>query len=74
MAEGPVAGLALLDALERAGELATYYLFWSAKADLLRRLDRRAVAADAYRRALELVTTAPERRFLEMRLADVAGR
>jgi RNA polymerase sigma-70 factor (ECF subfamily) len=71
MAEGPAAGLARLDELEQAGALAGYHLFWSAKADLLRRLDRRADAADAYRRALELAATEPERRFLAGRLAEM---
>ncbi len=52
MADGPEAGLALVDAL--GGELDGYHLFHAARADLLRRLDRRAEAADAYRRALEL--------------------
>ncbi|HEX2483811.1 MAG TPA: RNA polymerase sigma factor [Myxococcota bacterium] len=72
MAEGPAAGLARLDELERAGALAGYHHFWSAKADLLRRLGRRPDAADAYRRALELAATEPERRFLARRLAEMA--
>jgi RNA polymerase sigma-70 factor, ECF subfamily len=44
---------------------------WSAKADLLRRMGKFADAADAYRRALDLVRTEPERRFLSRRLAEV---
>jgi RNA polymerase sigma-70 factor (ECF subfamily) len=72
MAEGPEAGLAIIDAIKSRGELAEYYLRWSAEADLLRRLGRKPAAAEAYRRALELVTTEPERRFLERRLAEVA--
>jgi RNA polymerase sigma-70 factor (ECF subfamily) len=71
MADGPPAGLALIEGLKRDGALDRYYLLWSAEADLLRRLDRRIEAAAAYRRALELVTTEPERRFLERRLAAV---
>jgi RNA polymerase sigma-70 factor (ECF subfamily) len=71
MAEGPAAGLALLDPLERRGELDGYHLFWAAKADLLRRLGRAADAALAYRRALELVASEPERRYLARRLAEV---
>ena len=42
--DGPEAGLALMDALDLGG----YHLFHAARADLLRRLDRRAEAADAY--------------------------
>jgi RNA polymerase sigma-70 factor (ECF subfamily) len=71
MADGPEAGLALLTSLEASGELARYHLFWAAQADLLRRLGRRTEAACSYRRALELVATGPERRFLERRLAEV---
>jgi RNA polymerase sigma-70 factor, ECF subfamily len=74
MAEGPTAGLALLDPLERRGELDGYHLFWAAKADLLRRLGRAADAADNYRRALELVASEPERRYLARRLAEVEPR
>jgi RNA polymerase sigma-70 factor (ECF subfamily) len=73
MAEGPAAGLRRITELKDGGELSDYYLLWSAEADLLRRLDRRADAARAYRRALELVSTEPERRFLERRLAEVEG-
>jgi RNA polymerase sigma-70 factor, ECF subfamily len=73
MADGPAAGLDLIDGLERRGELARYHLLPAARADLLRRLGRRAEAADAYRRALDLVGTGPERRFLERRLAEVSA-
>jgi RNA polymerase sigma-70 factor, ECF subfamily len=61
-------GLALVDDL---GELGDYHLLHAARADLLRRLDRRDEAATAYRRALELTTNDAERRFLEGRLAEV---
>jgi RNA polymerase sigma-70 factor (ECF subfamily) len=71
MAEGPEAGLELLDGEELAGQLGGYHLFWSARADLLRRLERDAEAADAYRRALELASNPVERRFLERRLAGL---
>jgi RNA polymerase sigma-70 factor (ECF subfamily) len=73
MADGPASGLDLITALKTRGELDGYYLLWAAEADLLRRLGRTREAADAYRRALTLVTTEPERRFLERRLAEVAG-
>jgi len=71
MADGLEAGLALVAALERGGELDGYYLLWASEADLLRRLGRRSEAVRCYRRALELVGTAPERRYLERRLAEV---
>jgi len=64
-AQGPAAGLALIDALE----LPDYLYFHSSRAELLRRLDRDEEAAAAYRRALELVEDEAERRLLERRLA-----
>lgn len=73
MAEGPAAGLQLVTALKARDDLQGYYLLWSAEADLLRRLGRAADAAQAYQRALELVSTEPERRFLQRRLAEVAA-
>jgi RNA polymerase sigma-70 factor (ECF subfamily) len=71
MAEGPERGLALLDDPALAEPLGGYQWFWSARADLLRRLERNDEAEEAYRRALELVTNPVERRFLERRLDEV---
>jgi RNA polymerase sigma-70 factor, ECF subfamily len=71
MAEGPAAGLALVDALQATGKLADYHLLHATRADLLRRLDRTAEAADAYREAMELASTGAERRYLNRRLADL---
>jgi RNA polymerase sigma-70 factor, ECF subfamily len=71
MVDGPAAGLALLDALAEDRRLAGYHLLPAARADLLRRLDRREEAADAYRRALELVGNEPERAFLRRRLSEL---
>ncbi|MEE6260097.1 RNA polymerase sigma factor [Plantactinospora sonchi] len=71
MRDGPSAGLALLDDLDRSGRLAAYHLLPAARADLLRRLGRDAEAATAYRQALDLVGNEPERRFLRRRLAEV---
>jgi predicted RNA polymerase sigma factor len=68
MADGPAAGLSVLEPL--APDLDHYHLFHAARADLLRRLDRSDEARDAYERALELVTNPAERRFLERRLQD----
>lgn len=72
MAEGPEAGLALLDEIEAGGSLADYHLLPAARADLLRRLGRASEAAEAYRKALDLARLEPERRFLAGRLAEVA--
>jgi RNA polymerase sigma-70 factor, ECF subfamily len=71
MAEGCEAGLKLLDGLEERGELSGYYLLPAARADLLRRLERWGLAAEAYKEALKLVTTEADRRFLTRRLIEV---
>jgi RNA polymerase sigma-70 factor, ECF subfamily len=69
MAEGPEAGLELIDAI--AG-LDGYHLFHAARADLLRRLDRADEATESYRRAIALTSNPAERDFLEERLAQLA--
>ncbi|NVJ20518.1 RNA polymerase subunit sigma-24 [Myxococcus sp. AM011] len=71
MARGPEQGLALVDDLESSGRLTAYHLLPAARAELLRRLGRWREAEAAYRRALALVRTEPERRFLEERLREV---
>jgi RNA polymerase sigma-70 factor (ECF subfamily) len=63
------AALALADGLE----LDRYHHLHSTRAELLRRLERRAEARAAYERALELVGSGAERRFLERRLAELSG-
>jgi RNA polymerase sigma-70 factor (ECF subfamily) len=73
MADGPAAGLRLLDALEATDALAGYYLLPATRADLLRRLGRHADAANSYRQALELATTDAERGYLARRLADASA-
>ncbi len=71
MCDGPAAGLALIDALLARGELADYHLAHSARAEFCRRLDHIAPARAAYRRALALARTEPERRFLQRRLEEL---
>jgi RNA polymerase sigma-70 factor (ECF subfamily) len=66
----PGAALALADRLELDG----YPYLHSTRGELLRRLDRPDEARAAYERALALVTTEPERRFLEQRLAELPPR
>jgi RNA polymerase sigma-70 factor (ECF subfamily) len=74
MAKGPEAGLDIIEAIIRRGDLTDYHLLYSARADLCRRLGRVREAADAYRQALALTGQIPERRFLERRLAELAGK
>jgi RNA polymerase sigma-70 factor (ECF subfamily) len=73
MADGPAAGLALVDELATGGSLDAYFLLPATRADLLRRLGRREEAAASYRDALRMVATGPERRFLSKRLAEVGA-
>ncbi|HZD96785.1 MAG TPA: DUF6596 domain-containing protein, partial [Micromonosporaceae bacterium] len=73
MADGPAAGLGLVDALTQSGQLAGYHLLPATRADLLRRLDRHAEAVNAYREALDLATAEPQRRYLQRRLVDATA-
>jgi RNA polymerase sigma-70 factor, ECF subfamily len=68
MADGPAAGLALVDRL--ADALDGYHLLPATRADLLRRLNRTDEAAAAYREALALAPTDVERRYLAAKLAE----
>jgi RNA polymerase sigma-70 factor, ECF subfamily len=70
MADGPEAGLALVDSL--AG-LEGYHLLPATRADLLRRLGRNPEAAAEYRAALSLATSSAERDYLAGRLAEVSS-
>ena len=69
MRDGPLAGLALLDELADEPLLRGYYPFAVARADLLHRLGRDGEAASAYRQAIELAGTEPERALLRRKLA-----
>jgi RNA polymerase sigma-70 factor, ECF subfamily len=69
MAQGPAAGLELMNAL--GDELDDYHLLHAARADMLRRLRRTEEAAASYARALELSGNDSERRFLQRRLEEV---
>jgi RNA polymerase sigma-70 factor, ECF subfamily len=61
-----------LDLVERL-ELDRYHYLHATRAELLRRLDRVEDARAAYDRALELVYSDAERRFLEQRIAELPG-
>ncbi len=65
-ADGPAAALVIVNQLD----LPDYQYWHSTRAELLRRLGRRDEARAAYQRALDLARTAPERRFLERRIAE----
>ena len=71
MRNNPLAGLDLVDAILKRGDLQTYHLAHAVRADLCRRLGQTAEARTSYQRALSLTQQEPERRFLEMRLAEL---
>jgi len=71
MADGPRAGLAMMEDLAASNDLDDYHLLHAARADLLRRLGLLDEAAKNYARALALVSNDSERRFLERRLREV---
>jgi RNA polymerase sigma-70 factor, ECF subfamily len=71
MADGPEKGLALVDAIIGRGELTSYHLAHSARADFLRRLGRRDEAIAAYQMALSLCRQEPERAFMRKRIAEL---
>jgi RNA polymerase sigma-70 factor, ECF subfamily len=66
-AGSPEAALDIVEGLA----LDDYPYLHSTRAELLRRLGRAEEARSAYRRALALARAAPERRFLERRLAEL---
>jgi RNA polymerase sigma-70 factor (ECF subfamily) len=67
---GPAAGLALIDALE----LSRHHLFHAVRADLLRRLGRRAEAEAAYDAAITLAGNDADRTFLRRRRESLSGK
>ena len=70
MRDGPAAALPLVEGLIRY--LSEYHLAHAVRADLHRRLGNQAEARASYKKALSLAKQAPERRFLEKRLAELA--
>ena len=72
MAHGPEEGLTVMDRIEGSGLLGNYKWLYSARADLLRRLNRYEEAIAEYQRALALSENEVERSFLGRRLAEAA--
>jgi len=69
MAEGPAAGLAILDSL--GSRLARWPQFHIARAELLRRTGRTGEAIAAFRQALDLPLPQPEQAFLQRRISEL---
>jgi len=71
MSEGPEAGIQLIEAILRRGELEQYQPAHAALGELCRRAGRVADARHSLERALALTRPEPQRRLLEMRLAEL---
>jgi RNA polymerase sigma-70 factor, ECF subfamily len=71
MVDGPERALDLVDALQARGGLEGYELLPAVRADLLRRLDRREAAREAYLVATEATQLEPLRRLYARRLAEI---
>jgi predicted RNA polymerase sigma factor len=76
MAEGPAAGLAIVERLAGEPALKAYHLLESVRGDLLHRLGRYREARDAFEAAALLAGNSRERDLLKRRAAlaaDAAG-
>jgi RNA polymerase sigma-70 factor (ECF subfamily) len=73
MSEGPEEGLSLIEAAGSSGKLDNYYLFHSARGDLLRRLGRTNEAIKAYSRAFELTSNQVEKQYIRRRIDELAA-
>lgn len=71
MRDGPLAGLQLVEGIVSRGELLDYHLAHSARGEFCRQLGRTDEAKAAYEKALSLTQQAPEKHFLERRLAEL---
>jgi RNA polymerase sigma-70 factor, ECF subfamily len=71
MRDGPPAGLALIDAILKRGDLNDYHLAHAARADLCRRLGKIVEARLSYKRAIGLTKQESQRQFLERRLVEL---
>ena len=74
MSEGPAAGLVILDTVSADPRLARWPQLHIARAELLRRVGRRAEAVAAYQAAIALEPSAPERAFLARRISTLPAR
>ncbi|MFK4221743.1 RNA polymerase sigma factor [Streptomyces sp. NPDC019890] len=71
MRDGPEAGLTLLDELADEPRLRGHHPYPATRGDLLHRLGRLPEAATAYREALDLAGTEPERAHLRSKLTEI---
>jgi RNA polymerase sigma-70 factor (ECF subfamily) len=72
MAEGPAAGLVILDALAHHPQLQRWAQLHIARAELLKRLGRHGEAIDVYTSALELEPAPASRSFIARRIQELS--
>jgi RNA polymerase sigma-70 factor (ECF subfamily) len=73
-AHGPEHALPVVESLAAEGDLSRYHLLHATRGELLARLGRMDEAVRALELASELAATAPERRFLTRRIAELSGK
>jgi len=71
MRDGPEAGLVLIDAILKRGDLLDYHRAHAARAELCRRSGKMSDAKNSYERAISLARQEPERRFLTRRMSEI---
>ena len=71
MRDGPEAGLVLIDAILKRGDLVDYHRAHAARAELCRRSGKMSDAKNSYERAISLARQEPERQFLTRRLSEM---
>lgn len=71
MRDGLDAGISLIDLLLDSGQLEGYHVAFVARGSLHERAGRRSEAQQDFRRALELASNEPARRFIEGRIAEL---
>ncbi len=71
MRDGPFSGLTLINGILARDDLEDDHLAYSARADLCRRLGKRAEARASYEKALSLARPEAARRFLLRRLNEL---
>jgi RNA polymerase sigma-70 factor (ECF subfamily) len=69
--DGPEAGLVLIDAILKRGDLVDHHRAHAARAELCRRSGKISDAKNSYERAISLARQEPERRFLTRRLSEM---
>ena len=74
MADGPAAGLAIVDGLAGEGALTTYHLLPTVRGDLLQKLGRHDEARAAFEEAAALAGNTREQQMLKRRAAEAAER